>query len=267
MEILGIVLLGIIQGITEWLPISSTGHLLIFDAIYPLNLSPDFKSVFMVVVQLGSVFSVLVLYWNKLWPIKKVRAESVKAFKLWLKVLIATVPAAIAGLLFDDYIDSKLSVWPVIAAALAVYGALYIFIEKKLKLKARVNSVYDISIKDAIALGCFQMLALIPGTSRSGSTILGAMLIGLARPAAAEFSFFMSIPVMAGASLLRIVKHGLGFSGVEWLYLILGTLIAFAVSLFVIRRLVSYVQRHDFTLFGIYRIALALVITAYFLLS
>lgn len=264
MEFIKVILLGIIQGITEWLPISSTGHLLLFDAIAPLKVSAEFRSVFMVVIQLGSILAVVVLYFQKLWPFKKDKAESIKAFRLWAKVLIASIPAAIAGFLLDDLIDEKLSVWPVIAAALALYGILYILLEKKGNIKVRVDSVEALSYKDSLCMGLFQMLALIPGTSRSGSTILGGMICGISRPAAAEFSFFMAIPVMAGASLLRLLKSGLGFTSLEWTYLALGSLVAFVVSLIAIRGLVSYVRRHDFSVFGVYRIILAVVVVLYF---
>lgn len=267
MEMLKVIVLGIIQGITEWLPVSSTGHLLLFDAIMPLDASEAFKSVFMVVIQLGSILAVLVLYWNRLWPIRKDRSESVRCLKLWGKVLIATIPAAVAGLLLDDIIDSKLSIWSVIAAALALYGVLYIIFEKKVKIPVRVESVDDFTIRDSIVMGLFQMLALIPGTSRSGSTILGGMVSGIARPAAAEFSFFMAIPVMAGASLLRLLKSGFAFSSSEWIYLGVGSLVAFVVSLIAIRGLMNYVRKHDFSVFGVYRIVLALIVVLYFSFS
>lgn len=266
-EAVKVIILGIIQGITEWLPVSSTGHMLLFDALLPLNLSSDFVSVFMVVVQLGSILAVVVLYFNKLWPLKRSRQESMRTFRLWGRVLIATIPAGAAGLLFDDIIDQKLSTWPVIAAALAVYGVLYIILEKKVRIKTRVETLDDISIRDALYMGLFQMLALIPGTSRSGSTILGGMIGGISRPVAAEFSFFMALPVMAGASLLRLVKSGLAFSAAEWAYLALGSLVAFLVSLAAIKGLMSYVRNHDFSVFGVYRIVLAVVVTAYFSLS
>ena len=264
MESIKVIILGIIQGITEWLPVSSTGHMLLFDELMPLEQSPEFISVFMVVIQLGSILAVLVLYWSKLWPVKKTREESMKTLRLWGRVLIATVPAAVAGLLLDDIIDEKLSVWPVIAAALFVYGVLYIILEKKVRIKATVNSLEDISVTDALKMGAFQMLALIPGTSRSGSTILGGMICGISRPVAAEFSFFMALPVMAGASLLRILKSGFSFSSEEYLILFVGTLVSFLVSLVVIKKLVSFVRSHDFAPFGVYRIVLSLLVVAYF---
>lgn len=263
-EMIKVFLLGIIQGITEWLPISSTGHMLLFDELFPLKASPAFMSVFMVVIQLGSILAVVALYFSKLWPFRKDRAEMKKSFTLWGKVLIASVPAAVAGLLFDDFIDSKLSTWPVIAAALIIYGVLYIVLEKKVNFRIRVRSLEEITPLDALKIGAFQMLALIPGTSRSGSTILGGIITGVSRPVVAEFSFFMAIPVMAGASLLRLVKSGLDFTMTEWVYLGAGSVVAFAVSLVVIRALVRYVREHDFSVFGIYRIILGVVVVLFF---
>ncbi|MGN0906629.1 MAG: undecaprenyl-diphosphate phosphatase [Bullifex sp.] len=263
-EMIKVFLLGVIQGITEWLPISSTGHLLLFDELFPLDASDAFMSVFTVVIQLGSILAVIVLYFSKLWPFKKDRTEMKKSFTLWGKVLIASVPAAVAGLLLDDLIDSKLSVWPVIASALFVYGVLYIVLEKKVHFRCRVNSLEEITPLDALKIGAFQMLALIPGTSRSGSTILGGIITGVARPVVAEFSFFMAIPVMAGASLLRLLKSGLDFTMAEWCYLGAGSLVAFLVSLVVIKALVKYVREHDFSAFGIYRIILSVVVVLFF---
>ena len=264
MEVLKVIILGIIQGITEWLPVSSTGHMLLFDELMPLHQSAEFVSVFMVVVQLGSVLAVVVLFFRKLWPFGKEKSETRRTLTLWGKVLIASIPAGAAGLLFDDVIDSRLSVWPVIAAALALYGAAYIILEKCVRIRTRINSVDELTVRDSLIMGAFQMLALIPGTSRSGSTILGGMITGVSRPAAAEFSFFMALPVMAGASLLRLVKSGLAFSGAEWGYLALGSLVAFLVSLVAIKGLMSYVRSHDFSVFGVYRILLAAVVVVYF---
>lgn len=263
-EFFKVFMLGIIQGITEWLPISSTGHLLLFDEVFPLNASEKFISVFTVVIQLGSILAVVVLYWSKLWPFKRDKGEMKKSFILWAKVLTASIPAAIAGLLLDDLIDSKLSKWYVIAFTLFIYGVLYIFLEKKVKFKTRVNSIEEISYIDSLKIGAFQMLALIPGTSRSGSTILGGIICGISRPVVAEFSFFMAIPVMAGASLLRLLKSGFGFSTIEWIYLIIGCLVSFVVSLIVIRALVKFVREHDFSAFGVYRIVLSIVVVLFF---
>ncbi len=264
MEFLKVAVLGLIQGITEWLPISSTGHLLLADEFIHLAGSEDFKSVFWVVVQLGSVLAVLVLYWDVLSPFKQDRIERNRAFSLWAKVLVATIPAGIAGLFLDDLIDSKLSVWPVISAALFIYGILYIVVERKIRIKTRIKDIDAVGYKDALKLGLFQMLALIPGTSRSGSTILGGMLLGFDRTVAAKFSFFMALPVMAGASLLRLLKHGLGFSSYEWTLIGFGTLVSFIVSLVVIKKLVDYVRKHDFAPFGVYRIVLSALVVLYF---
>ncbi len=266
MEYLKTVLLGIIQGVTEWLPISSTGHLLLFDELVGLKMGKEARSVFMVVIQLGSILAVVVLYLEKLWPFKRSREERRKSFVLWAKVLAASIPAAIAGLLLDDIIDSHLSSPLVISASLAVYGVLYIYLEKRMKIEVRVESVEDITYRDALRMGLFQMLALIPGTSRSGSTILGGLVCGIGRSAAAEFSFFMALPVMAGASLLRLVKHGMAFTAYEWRLLAIGSFVAFAVSLVSIRALVGYVRKHDFAIFGVYRIVLAIVVVITFAL-
>lgn len=264
MEFLKAAVLGIIQGITEWLPISSTGHMILADEFVKLSGSEEFKSVFWVVVQLGSILAVLVLYWDVLSPFKRDRIERNRTFGLWAKVLVATIPAAVVGLFLDDYIDEKLSTWPVIAAALFVYGVLYIVIEKKVRIETRIRNIDDVGYADALKLGLFQMLALVPGTSRSGSTILGGMLLGFDRTVAARFSFFMALPVMAGASLLRLLKHGVGFSSYEWAVMGFGTIVSFLVSLVVIRKLVDYVRNHDFSPFGVYRIVLSALVVLYF---
>lgn len=265
-EILKAIVQGIVQGITEWLPISSTGHILLLDSVWKMQVSPDFFDLFKVVIQLGSIMAVVVLYFHKLNPFspKKSAVEKNNTWCLWLKVLVASVPAAVAGLLLDDIIDEKLSVPAVIAVALIVYGIAFIVMESKNRT-ARVDSLSDISYKDALAIGAFQMLALIPGTSRSGSTILGATLVGTSRTVAAEFSFFMAIPVMLGASALKVLKFlmdGLSFTAAEWITLAIGTVVAFAVSMLVIRFLMNFIRKHDFKVFGWYRIALGIVVLA-----
>ncbi len=265
MEFLKVTVLGIIQGITEWLPISSTGHLILADEFIKLSGSEEFKYLFNVIVQLGSIMAVLVLYWSTLNPFKRDRKERVRCLTLWAKVLVASIPAGIAGILLDDLIDEKLSTWPVIAAALFAYGVLYIIIEKKMHIKTRISDTDSVTYMDAFKLGMFQMLALIPGTSRSGSTILGGMLLGFERTVAAKFSFFMAIPVMAGASLLRLLKSGFSLTGNEWMLLLVGTAVSFLVSLLVIKKLVDFVRSHDFSGFGVYRIVLSVLITVYFL--
>ena len=264
-EILKALVQGIVQGITEWLPISSTGHILLLDAVWKMDVSREFFDVFKVIIQLGSILAVVVLYFHKLNPFspKKSQAARKDTWKLWLKVLIASVPAAVAGLALDDLIDRKLSVPVVIAVALIVYGIAFIWMESR-KKQPTVNQLSDISYARALGIGAFQMLALIPGTSRSGSTILGATLLGTSRPVAAEFSFFMASPVMLGASGLKVVKYflldGYRFTAQEWILLLLATVVAFVVSLLVIRFLMAYIQKHSFQVFGWYRIALGVVV-------
>ena len=260
---------GIVQGITEWLPVSSTGHILLLDAVWPetqITLSTEFFDVFKVIIQLGSIMAVVVLYFHKLNPFspKKSKEEQAGTWVLWSKVLVASVPAAIAGLALDDLIDSTLSVPAVIAAALIVYGIGFLWLESNKNRTTRVNSLEEMSYKHAFGIGAFQMLALIPGTSRSGSTILGASLLGTSRTVAAEFSFFMAIPVMLGASGLKLVKCFLvdhySFTGEEWALLAVATVVSFAVSLLVIRGLMAFIKKHDFKVFGWYRIALGAVV-------
>ena len=276
-ELIKALLLGIIQGITEWLPISSTGHLILFNALFPLNVSDDFLSMFDVVVQLGSILAVLVIYFHRLnpWSGRKTAEEKKYTLTMWGKILIAVLPAAVIGVLFDDIIDGYLSTPIVIAAALILYGVAFIVIER-----ARQNRPFhterpeDITMRAALGVGAFQMLSLIPGTSRSGSTIMGAMLLGVSRTAAAEFSFFLAVPVMFGASGLRGLKYVLKvvsgeaemFGATELWVLLVGTVAAFLVSLVVVRFLVSFVRRHSFASFGWYRIVLGVVVLAYFLL-
>lgn len=269
------IILGIIQGITEWLPVSSTGHLLLFNEFLPLNVSDNFLNMFMVVIQLGSILAVVVLFWNKLWPFSKAKTVEQKrsTWHIWGKVLVGAIPAAILGLLLDDFIEGKIYENPVvkcsvIAGTLIVYGIAFILIERKNHSAPRVNTIEELSYKDALAIGAFQVLSLIPGTSRSGSTILGGISIKVSRPVAAEYSFFLAIPVMAGASALKILKffaEGNTLSVPEVLCLLLGTVVSFAVSLFVVRFLMDFVRRHSFAPFGWYRIALGAVILIYML--
>lgn len=274
-----VILLGIIQGITEWLPISSTGHMLLFEDLLPLrNITPEFRDLFMVVIQLGSIFAVVVLFWRKLWPFGKTKTPEEKrsTWTLWGKVLIAAVPAAIIGLLLDDLIEgyiygNNIVKCAVIAGALIVYGVAFIVIERKLAGKPnRVETVSELSYRDALFIGCFQVLALIPGTSRSGSTIVGARTLRISRTAAAEFSFFLAIPVMFGASALKIGKYflidHLTISAGEVGLLLVGMAVAFLVSLVVIRFLMEFVRRHSFEPFGWYRIGLGAVVLVYMVL-
>ncbi|MCK9190066.1 MAG: undecaprenyl-diphosphate phosphatase [Sphaerochaetaceae bacterium] len=268
LEILKSVIFGVLEGITEWLPISSTGHLLLLDQFLKLNVSSAFKELFMVVIQLGAILAVIVLYFSTLNPFsfKKDTEQKKSTWILWLKVVVATIPAAVFGLMLDDIIDSYLSVWYVIVAALFVYGVLYVAIEKRDKNKVmRVTTLEQMSYKDALIMGFYQVLALIPGTSRSGSTILGGIITGIDRPIAAKFSFFMAIPVMFGASLLKIIKLGFDFSGSEYSILAVGCVVSFVVSLLVIKSLMNYVRAHDFSVFGWYRIILSIVLTVVFL--
>ena len=269
LEIIKTIILGVVQGITEWLPISSTGHMILVDAFMPLKVYADevvnkeFVDMFMVVIQFGSILAVLLLYFHKLNPFspKKDNIQKRDTWVLWSKVLVASVPAAVIGLLFDDIIDALLYNPLTVAIALIVYGILFIIIEKK-KKKPLVTNFNDLDYKTAFKIGAFQMLALIPGTSRSGSTILGATIVGCSRKVASEFSFFMAIPVMFGASLLKIIKldMALDFSGI--IILLLGMVVAFVVSVIVIKSLMRYIRKHDFTIFGYYRIVLGIIVIA-----
>lgn len=273
-EIIKSIFYGIIEGVTEWLPISSTGHLVLFDEFLRLNVSDSFKEMFFVVIQLGAILAVVIMYFKKLNPFapSKTPVQKKNTWVLWLKVLIASIPAGVVGVLFDDEIDAMLTgYWRVfiIAAALIVYGVLYIVLENR-RMTVKIENVNGISYKTAFLIGVFQMLALIPGTSRSGSTILGAIILGLARPAAAEFSFFMSIPAMFGASAIKLLgffADGGSFSGTEIAVLLTGTVVSFIVSVAVIKLLMSYIRRHDFKAFGYYRIILGSVVLIYFLVK
>ena len=270
-EILKAVFLGIVEGITEWLPISSTGHMILVDEFIKLNVSKEFMEVFLVVIQLGAIMAVPIVFWDKLYPFskKKTKEERSRTLKLWVNVIIGVIPAAVLGLLFDDLIEEKLFNYWVVAIALVVYGIAFILVEKLKKgKKYRVESVYDLTYKDALAIGAYQMLSLIPGTSRSGSTILGGMLSGVSRVAASEFSFFMAIPVMLGASLLKLLKFILGGFTVtmaEVGLLLIGIGVSFLVSILAINFLMSFVRRHSFTPFGIYRIVIGAIVIIYFI--
>ena len=259
---------GIVQGITEWLPVSSTGHILLLDAVWPMQevLGAEFFDVFKVIIQLGSIMAVVVLYFRKLNPFSRFKTyeERKGTWLLWYKVAAASIPAAIAGLLLDDIIDNVLSVPVVIAITLILYGVGFIVMESVKNRKAKVERLEDLSFRQAFGIGAFQMLALIPGTSRSGSTILGATLLGTSRTVAAEFSFFMAIPVMLGASALKVVKYflldGYSFNLWQWLILATATVVSFGVSLLVIRGLMAFIKKHSFKPFGWYRIALGAVV-------
>lgn len=270
-ETIKAILIGIIQGITEWLPISSTGHMILFDQFLKLNVTKEFLDLFLVVIQIGSVLAVIYLYFEKLNPFsrKKSKVERENTFSLWGKVIVGCLPAAIIGFLFDDFIHEKCYSAFVVAAALIVYGVIFIVIENSNK-KSKIDNFDQLSYKMAFFIGIFQMLALIPGTSRSGATIVGAILLGTSRYIAAEYSFFLAIPVMFGAggykTLKYIMKYGLNFSLIDWSVMIFGTLVAFIVSVFAIKFLMSYIKKHDFKAFGYYRIVLGLIVLAYFLI-
>ena len=272
-EILKAILFGIVEGITEWLPVSSTGHLILLDEFIRLDVSAAFYEMFEVVIQLGAILAVIVLFWNKLWPFspKKSAAEKKNTWNLWFKVIAAVLPSAVLGLALDDWMDAHLYNYVVVAIALIVYGVAFMLVERKNAHKQfAVNSVYEIDYKTALLIGAFQCLSLIPGTSRSGSTILGAILLGVARPAGAEFSFFLAIPTMLGASALKLLKYlleGLVPTANEIAVLIVGCIVSFLVSLVVIRALMDYVRRHSFSVFGVYRIVLGAAVIVYFLLK
>jgi len=268
-EILKTVLIGIIEGITEWLPVSSTGHMIIAEDFLKLDMREEFWNMFLVVIQLGAIMAVVVLYFSRLNPFSSpMRSPAQKAcLTLWGKILTAVVPAAVLGFLLDDFLEAHLMTPPVVAAALIVYGIAFIVIEKTKKNQTpRCGTVEELTYADALKIGLFQVLSLVPGTSRSGSTILGGMLTGVARPAGAEFSFFLAIPVMLGASALKILKYvleyGLAFTAQELILLAVGILAAFGVSLVAIRFLVAFVRRHSFAVFGWYRIALGILVLA-----
>ena len=273
-EILKAVLFGIVEGVTEWLPISSTGHMILLNEFINLNVSDEFYKLFEVVIQLGAIMAVVVLFFKKIWPLKKQKEKIVldkKSLNLWGKIIVACIPAVIIGLLFYDILDKYLYNGVVVALALIIYGIIFIIIESKNIGKRNVKSIDKISYKQALGIGAFQLLALIPGTSRSGSTIIGGLLLGLERSVIAEFTFFLAIPVMAGASLLKLLKYivkvGFVFNGLEIAILLVATIVAFVVSMIVIRFFMNYIKKHDFKVFGYYRIVLGFIVLLYFLMK
>lgn len=274
MELLKAVLFGIVEGVTEWLPISSTGHLILLNEFITLNVSDAFRSMFDVVIQLGAILAVIVLFFHKLNPFSPTKSEGEKklTWQLWFKVVAAIIPSGIVGVLFDDWMEAHLHNATVVSVALIVYGVAFILVERRNARRVggkTVEDVYAIDYKTALLIGCFQCLSLIPGTSRSGSTILGAILIGVGRSAGAEFSFFMAIPTMLGASAIKGLKFllsGVSATGTEIGVLIVGCVVSFLVSLLVIRGLMEYVRRHSFSAFGVYRIILGVVVLVYFAL-
>ena len=274
-EILKAILFGIVEGITEWLPVSSTGHLILLDEFLELKATDAFKSMFDVVIQLGAILAVIVLFFHKLNPFAfktKTKQERKDTWILWFKVCLAILPSGILGVLFDDWMDAHLHNAVVVSIALIVYGVAFILVERRNEGKylRAVSDVHEIGWKSALFIGCFQALSLIPGTSRSGSTILGAILLGVGRGAGAEFSFFMAIPTMLGASAIKLLKFfletGFGMTGQELTVLLVGMAVSFLVSLLIIKGLMEYVRRHSFSAFGVYRIILGIVVLAYFLI-
>ena len=264
-EILKAIFFGIVEGITEWLPVSSTGHLILLDTFIHLDVSEAFYEMFQVVIQLGAILAVIVLFFHKLNPFAPSKNEVQKkaTWGLWFKVVVAVIPSAVVGLALDDWMDEHLYNYIVVAIMLIVYGIAFLFVEKwNASRSFRIKNVYEIDYRTALLMGAFQCLSLIPGTSRSGSTILGAIILGVARPAGAEFSFFMAIPTMLGASALKLLKYAL-----EIVKLIVGCIVAFVVSLLVIKGLMEYVRKHSFSVFGIYRIVLGIVVLGYFVVT
>ncbi len=270
-EILKAVVIGVVQGITEWLPISSTGHMILLDEFIKLNVTKSFLDMFLVVVQLGSILAVLYLYFNKLNPLSKRKSEAEKkeTLSLWGKVIVGCIPAAVVGFLLDDFIHEKLYSPVTVALMLILYGILFLIIENKNR-QSPIDRLNKLDYKTALLIGVFQVLALVPGTSRSGATIIGASLLGASRSVAAEYSFFLAIPVMFGASGLKLLKYvlkvGMSFSITEIGILISGVMVAFLVSIWAIKFLMSYIKKHDFKLFGYYRITLGVIVLLYFAL-
>jgi len=268
-EILKVIFLGIVEGITEWLPISSTGHMLLVDEFLQLNASDSFKEMFFIIIQLGAILAVVVLYWNRMFPFQfKDKTKPVirkDIFSLWFKVVVACIPGAAVTILFDDYIEAHLHTPVVIAIALIFYGVAFILIENWNKTREpKIKTLADISYQTAFMIGLFQVLSIIPGTSRSGATIIGGLIIGVSRVAVAEFTFYLAVPVMLGMSLLKLLKFGFAFTGAEFIILGVGTVVAFLVSIIVIRFLMSYIRKHDFKVFGWYRIVLGALVLIYF---
>ena len=278
LEILKAIFFGIVEGITEWLPVSSTGHLILLDTFIHLNVSEAFYEMFQVVIQLGAILAVIVLFFHKLNPFapSKDAAQKKNTWSLWFKVVVAVIPSAVVGLLLDDWMDEHLYNYIVVAIMLIVYGIAFLFVENwNAKRNFRIQNVEEIDYRTALLMGAFQCLSLIPGTSRSGSTILGAIILGVARPAGAEFSFFMAIPTMLGASALKLLKYALEIvkgealapNTTEIAVLVVGCIVAFVVSLLVIKGLMEYVRKHSFSVFGVYRIILCIVVLGYFAIT
>ena len=275
-EILKAVLFGVVEGITEWLPISSTGHMILLNEFVKLNVSEEFWNLFLVVIQLGAILAVVILYWKTIWPFKRVKTKQggskikfrKQTFILWLKALVACIPAGVVGVLADDWLDEHLYTPQIVAIMLIVVGVAFIIIEIfNANRVPRVEKLRDLTFKDAFVIGLFQLIAaVLPGTSRSGATILGGLMIGISRTVAAKFTFILAIPVMAGASLLKIFKYGFNFTGFELAILGTGMVVAFVVSIVIIAFLMNYIRKHDFKVFGVYRIILGILVLVYFYL-
>lgn len=266
-EILKVIFIGIVEGVTEWLPISSTGHMLLVDEFLQLQMSESFKEMFFVVIQLGAILAVVVMFWKKIFPFRFKEKPVVQKdiFQMWFKVIAACIPTGILGILLDDFLEEHFGHPISIAVMLIVYGIAFIVIENWNKKRTpAMETIDEMSYKTAFIIGFFQALAMIPGTSRSGATIIGALLLGVSRTAAAEFTFFLAIPTMLGASVLKLIKFGLVFTGAEVVVLVIGMIVAFVVSVFVIKFLMDYIRKHDFKVFGWYRIVLGIIVLVYF---
>ena len=272
LEIIKAIFFGIVEGITEWLPISSTGHMILLNELVKLDVSKEFYDMFQVVIQLGAIIAVVILFWKQIWPVKKEKEKLTldkNILSLWGKILVACVPAAIVGVLFDEVFEKLFYNYVCVAIALIVFGIAFIIIENKNKRKnSKINSLAELSYNTVLLIGIFQLIAAIfPGTSRSGATIVGALLLGVSRTVAAEFTFFLAIPVMFGASLLKLVKFSFAFTGMELAILLVGMIVAFITSMFIIKFLMSYIKKHDFKVFGYYRIVLGIIVLLYFVLT
>lgn len=272
LEIIKAIFFGIVEGITEWLPISSTGHMILLNELVKLDVSQEFYDMFQVVIQLGAIIAVVILFWKQIWPVKKEKEKLTldkNILSLWGKILVACIPAAIIGLLFDEVFEKLFYNYVCVAIALIVFGIAFIIIENKNKGKnSKINSLAELSYNTVLLIGIFQLIAAIfPGTSRSGATIVGALLLGVSRTVAAEFTFFLAIPVMFGASLLKLVKFSFAFTGMELAILLVGMIVAFITSMFIIKFLMSYIKKHDFKVFGYYRIVLGIIVLLYFVFT
>ena len=268
LELIKALVIGIVEGITEWLPVSSTGHMILLDEVLRLDVTPQFREMFLVVVQLGAVLAVAVTFFKRLFPFYPgySKEERRGIWSLWSKIIIACLPAAVIGIFFDDKIDALFYNWQTVAAALFFYGLVFIVIEKTARKAPKITTTDGITYKTALLIGVFQLLSLIPGTSRSGATIIGAMLLGASRVAATEFTFFLALPVMAGASLVKLLKFGFAFTGTEAAILLVGAAAAFIVSVVAIKFLTGFVKKHSFFWFGVYRVVLGVAVVLFFML-